>query len=363
MLDVMVFTAHRRGEYLVDRLTEMDIRFQTFDFSNHLGERDEKDLLGPFGLFDGEPWKKEHRRWLEDHYVFAKQKQGWAVYSDQGTLEANGLVSGYQKTVMKDWSTSVAMSLYSSLDFPLRTLKEQSLFCDFFSPYYLPWALENPKVKLMDVGLEFLFESQPGLKKLTFQNTTYSSPFVMNFLSGSELMALGGGLPKLVPGEVLRPRQSWQRAEILLSAEVDLNIVPLQILMATKLDEPWLEDRFFILQRQENEGYYSLWYRTWYERHKSPEHFKSVSGHMEQAIVERIPGAKVQWLKTPVETEEEKSFSLFPIFDQKEWTLQNKWLENGVYNGSPDKLPNYLWSQNMSHQESLAQHFSQEYKK
>jgi hypothetical protein len=360
----MVFTAHRRGEFLLDRLAAQDIRFQAFDFTNHLGERDEKDLLGPFGFFDAENWEPGHRRWLENHYVFSKQKQGFSIYSDEGTIEATGLVAAHQKEIMNEWAYPAAMSYFSSLDYPLKTLKAQPLYCDFFSQYYLPWAVQNPKAKLMDVTAGFSYETQPGLKKLTFQNTTYTSPFVMNFLSGTECMGLaGGGLSQLISGEPLRPRQCWQRAEILLSADVDLTMMPLQVLIATQLNDPWLEDRFFVLQRQENEGYYSLWYRTWYERHKQDEYFKKLAQSLEKTIALRIPGAKLQWLKLPLEVEAEKAVSLYPIYDVDEWNLQNKWLSNGVYNGSPDKLANYLWSQNMSHQDTMAQHFSQESKK
>lgn len=363
MLDVMVFTAHRRGEFLLDQLSKQNIRFQAFDFTPYLHQRDERDVLGPFGFFDAEKWQPRHRQWLENNYTFSKQKQGWTVFSDRGTLEATGLVSAHQKKLMTTWAFPVGMSLYSTVDYPVKTISEQELFCDFFSEYYLPWSLQNTTTKLMEVGSGFKYENLPGLKKISFQQHAYSSQYVMNFLNDAELMTLKeNGMHQLLDGEALRPRQCWQRSEILLSSDVDLSLMPLQVLLASKLEEPWNNDRFIILQRQENPGYYSLWYRTWYERHKSKEHFTGLTKSFEAILKDRIPGAKIQWLTIPAEIENEIATSLFPIYDLNEWRMQSKWLNKGVYDGSTDKLENYLWSHNMSHQEILVKHFANELK-
>lgn len=360
MLDVMVFTAHRRGEYLIEQLQQSDIRFQVFDFTRHLGERDEKDLLGPFGFFAGEKAKMEYRAWMEKMYVFSKQKQGLTFFTDQGLLETTGLVSDYQKKQLTGMALSLGTSLLSTIDFPLRSLPDREPFCDVFSDYYLPWTIHNARTKAMEVSGTFHFETRPGVKTLHCDGRDFTSAHVMSFLSGAELMVLQNqGMASLMVQEPLRPRMCWQRAEIILSSDVDMDVMPLQTVFAPHFEEPWLDTGFFILHRQENEGYYSLWFRTWFERHGSQEHFSQLAKAFEKTLAKHIPGAKTQWTQLPFETQHEDAISLYPIFDLKEWNSQKKWLENGVYQGGADKLQNYLWSHNLSHQESLVTHFTQ----
>src|SRR5688572_24117587 len=92
--DLIVLTAHGRGQWLCSQLEKTQYNYQIIDVSHKLGIRTPEDRLGPFGYFKDPLFDMNDEKWLDDRSE--KQPQGFAVWTDEGLFESQGILSRHQ---------------------------------------------------------------------------------------------------------------------------------------------------------------------------------------------------------------------------------------------------------------------------
>jgi len=362
MLDVIVLNAYHRGDWLIEQFKSREAKIQVLDVSAMIGEREDADIFGPFGFFSGSnPGIEE---WLTQHHQLQLQTRGWTLWSENGTFESAGMIHEFQAQQGGEVYQNILKSWHSHLDRPSKFLAATKGPGPSEGGFYIHRAFAKSKngaaaVKTDDV---VNFSTEPGKKIVTWNDTTYESHFVISFLLPHEAMACAeSGFGKLLTGEALRPRLCWQRARVNLKTTHRTEILPDHLLYVNRLDEPWIEDNFLILQKTADAGGFDIWYRGWFEVHKEPSYFAKLSDKMAGRLREKMPDLEMKVVKAPTETEAAMA-TLFPIYDIQEWGLQTKWFANGIYSAWLDKCESFSLASQIDLQMMVLRHLDEELK-
>jgi hypothetical protein len=364
MLDVMILNAYHRGDWLVEQYKNTPYAVETLDISEVVGPREPEDLHGPFGLFaDVDPTAQD---WFSKNRELSPQKEGWVLWTDEGTFQSKGPFRAYQAQQMGVLSDTVLKSWLSTTDRPaqmwrgLPPVLQQSENGYLLSKAFQTQPEQRRTVKAQD---SFNITSAPGHKIIKWQEHTFEAHFVVSFLLPHELMARAAvGLNQLLSGEALRPRLCWQRARFRIETPFALDSLPEQFCLVAKTHEPWFEENLLVLQRASQKDEWDVWFRTWYDVHKEKKYFSGLQKRLQGVLLSRVPDAAITCVRAPVETTEKLAHSLYPVYDLQEWTLHTKFFANNVFHGAGDKYENYSPSQMLAIQAKIYKQIDEELK-
>lgn len=343
MLDVIILNAYHRGDWLVEQYKGTQYAVETLDISDIVGPRDEVDLHGPFGLFTGTDAETEE--WLSRHREVEMQKDGWVLWTDQGTFQSKGLFRGYQTQLFGEMADTVLKSWLSTTDRPAQMLRTQpALLPQTENGYILSKKfLTNPEKRRTVKGTDaFSVTSTPSSKTVKWNENVFEAHYVVSFMLPHELMARAPlGLNQLLTSEPLKPRLCWQRARFRLETSFNLNSLPKQLTMVSRINDPWFEENMLVVQKTAVENELDIWFRTWYDVHKEKKYFSGLQKRLQNTLLAKFTDGVVTCIQAPLETTEKIAHSLYPVYDLQEWSLQTKFFTGGILYGAQDKCEDY----------------------
>lgn len=345
MRDVIVLTAHGRGQWLCHQLEKARYNFFIIDVSSLLGTRTTEDRLGPFGYFKDPLFDMSDEQWLDSRSYH--QEQGFTVWTSEGLFESQGLLAQHQwQMTPKTELQEVMTSLLSVIDDPcLPPLISETRLQ---SAYYVPTAdIDfNPQDSLHSALLlqdeEIQMSINGAVKSFTFHDGVEETRLLANFLTSAEvshLFPFTSG--DLLFAEPLEPKAVWLRATIDIQSPLHLEELPQQTLFVRHLDHPWIEDNTWILKRQEQPHVFSLWIKAWYPAARGPQDMQLLTESVCGSLEEYFPHSRVTVIEPFLSEKTAHKPPMYPVFDRDEWEQQKKFLEKGVIYGGPEKWRSY----------------------
>ncbi|MBY0314674.1 MAG: hypothetical protein K2Q26_04100 [Bdellovibrionales bacterium] len=351
--DLIVLTAHGRGQWLCAQLEKTEYNFQVIDVSAKLGDRTVEDRLGPFGYFKDPMFDMSDEKWL--HSRSEKQEQGFAIWTDQGLFESHGMLAKHQWDQMSmPVLQEMLTSLMSVIDDPC--LPPLITETRLQSAYYVPTIDEDPSEKtiLIDVDEVIEFSVNGHIKTFTFSDRIEEAGVLANFLTSAEITHLFPFTSSdLLFAEPLEAKAAWLRSTVKVDSLLNLSEIPLQTLFIRNTSHPWIEDNAWVLKRHGGEGVFSVWVKTWYSVSRDLRDLQWLGNSVCAALEEYFPHSKVTMTEPLFNDTTAHKPPMYPIFDRDEWELQKKFVETGVIFGGPEKWRSYSLHDRFEHEKNV----------
>ena len=259
---------------------------QVFDWSEKMGERSDAEMLGPFGLFGEEKMNTGLLQWLEKNYEKKLQPSGWSVWSDFGTFEAQGPFRVSQYFQNEKWIQPIFKNFTSKLDWPRKLLESSA---PTMNPVHDYWVLANAGPQVRGISLQpedsVSLQISRVSKTISVNGQVSSAPFFVFFLNSYEMAPFfDEGLAAQIRGDVLRPRFCWQKLRVHVETSAALQQMPERSLLIEKSQDPWIEQNFLVLNRTEELKVFDVWYRSYFDFHKSEEYFNRLYSLIEDTL-------------------------------------------------------------------------------
>lgn len=352
--DLIVLTAHGRGAWLCSQLESTTWNYKIIDVSERLGLRQREDRLGPFGYFKDPMTSFTAEKWLDVRS--RKQPQGFAIWTEYGLLEGQGALASHQWQQVPHLEVrEILASLISVKDTPL-----VSSLCSetrLQSAYYIPTeevVLFGDRVMRVGEGSDLEMSSQGRLKTFSCEDQLMETGVIVNLLTTAEtshVFPFTSG--DILFSEPMEPKAVWMRASLDVQSPISFDPLPEQVLFVKKMDALWMEDNVWVLKKQINKSYFSVWVKTWWPISRDLQALRdlsqSVCGHLE----EFFPHSTVRVIEEFTTENLIHKPPLYPVFDVEEWDLQKKILESGVIYSGPEKWRSYEWPDRIEHEKNI----------
>ena len=375
--DLVVVSAFGRGNWLALEFASRGWRVSFLDVTSSLGDFDDRDVEGPFGLLEAADLHPSQRARLADEGEFEKVPNGFTLWLPEGPLELRSELTpfllrardiphevesylrqpsfqskaalGERRSLRKlqyrhSWLAQFAHSFSSAAHFENFVALESGSAAPLFAPYGLRQLTAAGLAKgfqcLQTAGVTV--QQNARLRSMTFDGKSAASielgdgavlqsrAFVWA-LSFEETKTLSDSLLRsLFPVSWPEAPWAWQRLAFSVSDPGFLAMIPRSSVVIQDIDLAWTRANMIVLRRREGEARFDAWVKipTWMRRESAA--YDQVQNEVQTTLEGRFPGVRLENL------EPEKTPLLWPIWSASEFDFVQR-------SAAPRKGPNLFF--------------------
>lgn len=384
----ILVSAYGRGHLMAAELAQaQDWDVVLYDVSAQLGVFNPQDTEGPFGFFlTDKLTPNEHERLFAEHSV-QNMKNGFTLWLSSGPFELKGPLTQHRFEALgllpenKEALLQLSLELGSRaldpfpslLDGPVKQRWLAMLACDWASLHYvtptavcrelhpLPlfnsfhvrfptrqgldqlftWCREKGVQVLSADVLDAAVQDQnfQGLEIKSGKTELVKGDFFIWGLSSQETMKLSPSIYKklFVMESPIVPLFSWVRFGLRLADCKEREVLPLEVLILTNLENSWTHENYMILKRSQRSDDFDLWLRIPTDQRFHQHYLKEVGQRALALLDGRCPPLAPMITEFPVEyhnTFAEVGPSRFMQFAKQDLKkLKTKKIRNVLFDG------------------------------
>ncbi len=403
LCDLVIVSAFGRGNWLATEFATRGWRVSLLDATAQLGNFNEKDIEGPFGLLEGQNLQPSQRARLADEGEFAPVASGFSLWLPEGPLELRSELTPFllrarnipfevesylrqpelnskeseserrglrRLQYSRSWLAQFAHSLASASHHENYVALESEAAAPLFTPYSLRQLTAHgtakgfqtchgagvnvhPGVELTD----FKFDGKIALT-VTYRDdkdkeTTQHARAYVWCLSFEETKKISDSLVRaMFPQNWPEAPWAWQRVSFDASPADLLEMIPLSVAVIDDVDLAWTRANLILLRRRAGESRFDAWMKvpTWMRR--ETEAFEQVRNEVRANLEKRFAGVTLTDLR------EDMTPLLWPIWSKEEFaTLQSRCAPRrspNLFFDSPGVWTSLDWLGRFKHESSVA---------
>lgn len=327
MLDVIVLTAFGREAWLVKKLKEHKLQFQSVDVTAYF-KQDDVAFTVPFGMSLG----KDQNDILKCGYIFNKQFQGWSAISDRGVVESNGFLKDFQLERRGELAQRFYAHQFSTYDFPFGVLIEKPQ--ELTVPYSTYECVNFPESLKVRAGEPLSIQLRAGGQFVEYAGESYKAPYMINLLDPymcRELENKGVSCSELAHTRKIDPLYIWYPWRVTCTNAQHLSHMPKQTLLVAEAAKPWFEDNFIVINKEASSNEFVAWTKVIFDLQKTKKYLSDISSRTLAQLEAQLKmeGAQIHHHFAGTE----HGLSPYPVYDLDEILLYKKWYDRGVYHG------------------------------
>lgn len=360
--DLVVVSAFGRGHWLALEFASRGWRTALLDVTPSLGEFDERDVEGPFGLLEASELHPSQRARLVDEGEFAQVAGGFTLWLPEGPLEFRSELTpfllrardipheveaylrqpsfeskealGERRSLRKlqyahSWLAQFAHSFSSAAHYENYVALDSDAVAPLFTPYGLrqltPAGVAKGFQVLQTAGVtvqqnarlrSLSFEGKSAVSLETEDGVVRQGRAFVWCLSYEETKTISDSLLRaLFPANWPEAPWAWQRLSFSVSDPAFLPMLPLSCVVIQDADLAWTRANMIVLRRREGEARFDAWVKipTWMRREKPA--YEQVQNEVRTTLEKRFPGVHLE------EIEQERTPLLWPIWSGDEFDV------------------------------------------
>lgn len=338
--DLIVVSAFGRGQWIATELANQGWKTAMVDVSDQVAAISDKDIEGPFGLFESQELLPSQRARLADEGEFAASPVGFSMLLPEGPLEFRSELTPFllrardipedvenyvrhsgwkakegerEKRQIKklqyshSWLAQFAHALTSSTQHENHIALESDSAAPLFSPYGIRQMTAAGVAKGFQVaktaGVSLRLKSRvvdirldgKSADAIEIKGEVSGAERARTFvwcLSYDETKRVSESLAtKLFPKAWPEPQWAWQRLTFETSASDLLASLPLTLAILDDVDLAWTRANMVLIRRREGASEFDAWVKvpTWMRR--ETDVFKGVVDEVKALLERKLPGA------------------------------------------------------------------------
>ncbi len=403
LCDLVVVSAFGRGNWLATEFATRGWRVSLLDATAQLGEFNEKDIEGPFGLLEGQNLQPSQRARLADEGEFAPVASGFTLWLPEGPLElrseltpflirarnipfdvesylrqpelnskeSEGERRGLKKLqYSRSWLAQFAHSISSAAHHENYVALESQAAAPLFTPYSLRQLTASgaakglqtchsagvsvhPRVELVDFKFDGGAASTVTYRDDKDTEITQHARAYVWCLSFEETKKISDALVRsMFPYNWPEASWYWARVSFEASPADLLEMIPLSVAVIDDVDLAWTRANLILMRRRAGENRFDAWMKvpTWMRR--ETEAYEQVRSEVRSNLQKKFAGVILTDLR------EEMTPLLWPIWPKEEFEqLQGRWAPRkspNIFFDSPGVWTSLDWLGRFKHESSVA---------